>query len=103
MPTVGTAPHSFLLFRGTLERHFLRFEYKVPSMPFFALWKPQKHRRFQPLTFHLLPLFLSDRPHTARNAGEPPAKRQKLPRAISREVWYNFFEKVVTLLILDSY
>ena len=57
LPIVGTAPHSFLLFRGTLERHFLRFEYKVPSMPFFALWKPQKHRRFQPLTFHLLPLF----------------------------------------------
>ena len=27
-------PRSFLLFRGTLERHFLRFEYKVSSMPF---------------------------------------------------------------------
>ena len=25
-------------------------------------------------------------------------KRRKLPRAISREVWYNFFEKVLDLL-----
>ena len=34
LPIVGTAPRSFLLFRGILERHFLRFEYKVSSMPF---------------------------------------------------------------------
>ena len=32
-------------------------------------------------------------PHTARNAGEPPAKRRKLTQAISREVWYNFLKK----------
>ena len=29
-----------------------------------------------------------------RNAGEPPAKRRKLTQAISREVWYNFLEKI---------
>lgn len=34
LPIVGTAPFSFLLFRGTLKKHFLRFEYKVSSMPF---------------------------------------------------------------------
>ena len=27
-----------------------------------------------------------------------PAERQKQPRAISREVWYNFFEKVLDLM-----
>ena len=27
-----------------------------------------------------------------------PAKRRNLPRAISREVWYNFFEKVLDLM-----
>ena len=31
-------------------------------------------------------------PHTARNAAKPPAKRRKLPRAISSEVWYNFLK-----------
>ena len=29
----------------------------------------------------------------SEDAGEPPVKRRKPPRAISHEVWYNFFEK----------
>ena len=40
LPISGTAPRSFLLFRGTLERHFLRFEYKGIVHAVFALWKP---------------------------------------------------------------